>query len=134
MSARLFLFTISAVLVAFAAHVFFGSTLAVSANEDIETVVMRSTYEDGAHHISGMVMVPSDCHDLNVRTKDLDADTLLLIFETWEQPYRTCTGESHEPRAFRVVAFAPEDVGFRAIFDNEWRPVRRVTDSEDVQP
>lgn len=131
MTVRLLMFSLTAILIAFGAHIFFGSTIAASAEEDIKEVVFRTTYEDGAHHISGMVAVPSECHDLQVRTTDFDPQTVLLVFETWEQPYRTCE-ESMVPKAFRVIAFAPEDVAFRAVFDGEWRPIRRVSDDRSL--
>jgi len=116
---RILSFFVIAGVVAFATQTFFGSELAAAADESIKAVSIQDHYSDDVHEISGMVMVPSPCHDLTVRTKDVDANTTAIIFETWEQPYRACEQEL-TPKAFKVVVFAPENIVFKAILDNEW--------------
>lgn len=123
MLARVLWFAVVACALSFAAQSFFGNVLASETDAALRSVTIKDVYTDESHELSGMVMVPSACHDLTVRTKDMDGDTVALIFESWEQPYRNCAQEL-TPRAFRIVVFAPEQVKFRAILDNDWVAVR----------
>jgi len=118
-------------LFALSVHLFFGSIIAASADDLARQIVARDIYKDGAHHFSGMVMVPSQCHELVVRAQDLDANTVVIVFETWEQPYRTCTQDS-VPRAFAIVAFAPRDVEVKALLDGKVVPFRMIDTEQEM--
>lgn len=123
MAVRLAWFGVVAIVVAFAAQTFFGSLLVAAADDDVRAIRVRDQFKNDMHELSGMVMVPSACHDLTVRTKDIDPQTTALVFETWEQPYRECPQEL-TPKAFRVVVYAPENIIFKAIMDNSWTQLR----------
>lgn len=101
---------------AYGANSFFGEVVNASVAQEIQTIRVVDSYENGKHSLSGMVVVPSECVDLTVRVRDIDAKTVALVFETWEQPYRTCT-EASTPRAFTASIFAPESTLFRAFLD-----------------
>lgn len=120
MFGRLMWIGICAVAVAFVTQAFFGSLLSASTDDDLNKIVAQDVYAKEQHEIRGMVMAPSSCHDISVRTKDLDATTVILIFETWQQPYRTCEADL-TPKKFSVVVIAPENTEFKAMVDNEWR-------------
>jgi len=110
-------------MTAFAAHLFFGSIIFAAEEETANRIVMRDNFHDETHDLSGIVMVPSTCHDLSVRTKDFDANTTFIIFETWEQTYRTDCEKTATPRAITVSVFAPKNIQFKGIFDNEVVPI-----------
>lgn len=123
---RLGWFFIAASLVAFAAQTFFGNALAAATEEDVHTVRAQHTYvREGVHEISGMLLVPSACHDLTVRAKDFDPQTTVLVFETWEQPYRTCA-QDPVAKSFTVQVLAPQTITFKAIVDTTWRQLTLV--------
>lgn len=109
-----------AALIAGAAHLFFGSIIFASSTEELQSIVLRDKYEHETHELSGIAMVPSDCHELSVRSRDLDARTIVLVLETWEQPSRSDCSKTSAPRAIRAVVYAPKEVRFRALFDSEW--------------
>ena len=125
MSPRVVVFMVFAGLTAFSAHLFFGSAIFAAAEKDVFQIILRDTYREEMHELSGMVLVPSDCHDVSVRTKDFDASMIFIIFETWEQPYRECE-KAETPRAVRIIAFAPENITFRGLMDNELVPLTIV--------
>lgn len=125
MLARIIWFAVLGCAVSLAAHLFFGSTIAASAEGSLREVALKDRYQKGAHHISGMIIVPSACHDLSVRAHDVDPVTILIAFETWQQPYRDCAKES-VPRAFSLVVYAPEEVKFLAVLDQERIPIQVI--------
>lgn len=103
---------------AYGADSFFGSIVNANVQDDINTIRVVDSYKNGEHSLSGMVMVKSPCYDLTVRMRDIDARTTALVFETWEQPYRTCTA-TPTPKAFTAKVFAPEQTLFRAFLDSK---------------
>ena len=122
---RMLVFVVCATLMAVAAQLYFGSIIFASSKEEVQKIVLRDVYQKETHELSGMVMVPSDCHDLSVRAREVDADTTALIFETWADPTRECE-QSATPRAVRSVVFGPADLEFRALLDGEWISLRVV--------
>ena len=124
---RMVWFTIIATLLATASHVFFGSVFAIEEDEN-NIVVIRDliTPSEQLHEISGFVAAPSNCHELSVRIGDFDADTVFLIFEFWEQPYRNDCIRRDIPRAFKTIAFAPASVQFRGLVDEVVVPMRVI--------
>ncbi len=126
MFARLVIFFVFASLSAFTAHLFFGSIIFAAAQKDVFNITLRDTFHNETHELSGIVMVPTTCHDLSVRTKDFDAGTTFLLFETWEQPYRIDCVKESTPRAVKVIVFGPKNVVFRAMMDEEIVPISIV--------
>jgi hypothetical protein len=126
MVSRLIVFAVFASLAAFATHLFFGSVIFAAAEEETQKIVLRDVYSDEMHQLSGMVVVPSECHDLSVRVKDFDANVIFLLFETWEQPYLQTCEKAQTPRAVHVSVFAPDTVLFRGMLDNEPIPLTIV--------
>ena len=103
----------------YAAYLFFGSALKTDSDTSLQNVIAKDIVSPGVHHISGMIMVPSDCHGLSVRVQQTTLSSYQLAFETWREPYRDCPQES-TPRGFSAVTFAPS-VGatFSATLDGE---------------
>ena len=129
---RIVWYAVLAACFAFAIHIFFGSVFAASADNAIQSILARDDYRDGAHHLTGTVFVPSDCHELSVRTTDVTAKVTALVFETWEQPYRQCKDEL-TPKAFAVVTYAPKNVQFKALLDGSLVPLTVILRSPITQ-
>ncbi len=123
MLVRLTLFSITAIAVAYAAHMFFGSIIFAAAEEDASAIVLRDSYKNEQHDLSGIVMVPSSCHDLTVRAKDIDARNTAIILETWEEPFVSECEQTPTPRSIHVTAFGPEGLDFYGILDGDWVPL-----------
>ncbi|MBI4068236.1 hypothetical protein HY413_02410 [Candidatus Kaiserbacteria bacterium] len=123
MLVRLTLFTVTAIAIAYAAHMFFGSIIFAAAEEDASAIVLRDIYKNERHELSGIVMVPSTCHDLTVRAKDIDARSTAIILETWEQPFASACDKAPTPRAIHVTAFGPEGLDLRGMQDGAWVPL-----------
>jgi len=121
---RIFLFAIFSTAVAISSHLFFGSILA-NANSGVPEIVIKdefSTTKD-AHNVSGKFFAPSSCHDVTTRAQDMDAETVVIILETWKQPYRECPSVS-TLQSFEVSFFAPEGIKIRTIIDGVFHPTR----------
>jgi len=125
---RIIWFGIVASMLAIASHFFFGSVFAAGISGS-DVVVLQHSYKasENKHELTGMILVPSTCHDLTVRSRDVDANTVALIFETWEKPYAEDCVEEVEPRAFSVVAFAPKEIDFMAVMDGSWLPISVIS-------
>lgn len=123
MLARLAWFAVAACLVAFATQTFFSSVVNAQVTDDSRTIRALHSYKNEVHDIQGMAMVPSDCYDLSVRVRDFDAGTTILVFETWEQPYRHCENPVPAAKHFKVAVFAPQTIKFKAMLDHEWAPL-----------
>ncbi|PIR82218.1 hypothetical protein COU20_03615 [Candidatus Kaiserbacteria bacterium CG10_big_fil_rev_8_21_14_0_10_59_10] len=112
---------------AYAAYLFLGSTILAQAEDSLAHVIVRDTIEDGVHRLSGMVMVPSDCHGISVRVHQSDASEYALSISTWIDPTRVCEPEP-TARAFRVVTFAPPvGTAFTATLDGSPIPLTVLT-------
>lgn len=123
MMARLTLFTVTAVAIAYTAHIFFGGIIFAAAEQNANAIVLKDVYGNEQHELSGIVMVPSTCHDLTVRAKDIDARSTAIILETWEQPFASECEKAPTPRSIHVTAFGPEGLDLHGILDGEWAPL-----------
>lgn len=103
---RLVWFFVVAAATAYAIFLVAGNAIHTRALGDTRTVLVRDFLKVGEHHLSGMVMVPSTCKQLSVRTEQLSEMVFHLKFSTWEEPNVDCLSED-TPRAFRAIVFAP---------------------------
>ena len=126
MIVRLTFFFVFAILTALVSHIFFGSIIFAAAQQEASAIVLKDAYKRGTHELSGIVMVPSSCHDLTVRTKDVTQTMSAIIFETWEQPFLTGCDRSPNPRSVQAIIFGSEHLDIRAIYDGEWAPLTLV--------
>jgi len=115
---------IFATMIAFASHLFFGSIFA-NANANIPEIVIRDEFDPDkeSHDAHGRIFVPSECHDVIVQARDLDTNTVVIIIETWEQPYRECP-DIPILHPFKVSFFAPEYVKIRTLVNEKFYPTR----------
>lgn len=116
---RLVWFFVVASAVSYAVFLVAGNAIRTQALDDTRIVLVRDYLKVGEHHLSGMVMVPSTCDQLYVRTEEPEPKLIHLRFTTWEEPNIDCVRED-TPRAFRAVVFAPSvGVEFIASLDDE---------------
>lgn len=116
--------TIAAILIGYASFLLFGSFIEKEVRKEQHTALAIDRIGVGTHHISGRVTVPTSCHGLSVRTRQMTQTSYRLDFSTWQQPNREC---AHEPfsHPFHVVTFAPSvGVEFTATLDGEMLPMR----------
>jgi hypothetical protein len=127
---RISWFAIFATFLAISSHLFFGSIFA-NTYVPVPEIIIKDKYtsENNSHDIKGRILVPSRCHDLTVRVEDFDADTIVIVMETWQQPYRECTNESVS-QPFEITFFAPESVKIRTIVDGEFHPTRVLVETK----
>lgn len=117
---RLVWFGVLGLVIAFAVQTFFGSVIEADTEVSTKRVSAYGTYRDGQHHIEGMAMVPTSCHTLTVRVRDITPNSSALVFETWEQPYAVDCVDEPTPKRFAISVFAPGAQDFQAILDNNW--------------
>lgn len=132
---RLLVFAAVSGLFGLSVNLFFGSILAGGGGDEINKIVVKDEFSpaEELHTFSGTVLVPSTCHDLTVRVHDFDADTLILVFESWERPHFLSCKKRDDltPKSFRAVAFAPGWVEVKALFDGRFVPFRLITSTSE---
>ena len=106
MISRMVWFTVVAGLLSYAAFLVVGNVAQAQASGENLPILVRDELGVGEHHLSGMIMVPSPCDQLSVRTEEISRSSYLLVFRTWHQPSVDCTTEE-TPRYFRALLFAP---------------------------
>ena len=123
-ASRMFWFTLVAVAVAYAAYLIGGSVVNAQASGAYEPIVIRDVLGPGSHHLSGMIMVPTPCHQLSLRTETISPTSYQLLFRTWDEPSVDCSKEEMT-RPFRAVLFAPAaGVDFIATLDGKGIPIK----------
>ena len=115
---RLLWFIIVASAAAYVSYLIVGSIIETNSSQAAAPVLINDSLEPGVHHLSGMIMVPSSCYELSVRTEELSPTLYGLFFKTWRDPAIPCSKDS-VPRAFRAILFAPAvGVDFIATLDD----------------
>lgn len=117
---RLLWFFIVSCAIAYAFFLLIGSTIHAAAIDQSRVVVARDSLSQGAHNLSGMVMVHSTCDELSVRSVQLSDTLYQLQFSTWNEPSVQSCSKEDTPRSFRALVFAPSaGVYFSATLDDE---------------
>jgi len=129
---RLVWFFVVASAIAYAIFLMAGNAIHTQALDQSRIVLIRDFLKVGEHHLSGMVMVPSTCRQLSVRTEEVADNIFHLKFSTWEEPNIDCV-EEDTPRAFRAVVFAPS-VGIEFISTLDDEPIRiAITPAKEIK-
>ncbi len=116
---RLVWFFIVASAIAYAIFLAAGTVIRTQALEASHIANVRDSLEPGSHHLSGIVMLPSTCSELSVRTEQIAEAAFMLVFTTWEEPSIDCE-HTDTPRPFHAVVFGPAaGVTFSATLDGE---------------
>ncbi|MDP3646201.1 MAG: hypothetical protein Q8R25_03875 [bacterium] len=101
--ARFYWMAVLTCTLAFVIYLLFGSLFIV---EQRQPVIIRDALAKGQHTMSGMVMVPTPCDELTVRTGSVSPTVYTLELHTWQDPSLNCP-KNWTPRAFHTIAFAP---------------------------
>ncbi|OGG67506.1 hypothetical protein A3C21_00185 [Candidatus Kaiserbacteria bacterium RIFCSPHIGHO2_02_FULL_59_21] len=119
-------FTAVAGVAAYIVFLVLGSAVEAQVVYDANRVVVRDRLGQRVHNLSGMVMVPSECHALESRAKQIDGANFLIEFRTWEDPSRTCFSGA-APKQFHLTVFAPSvGVAFQATLDDVPIPLELI--------
>src|SRR3989344_9175278 len=105
MVSRLLWIVVTTVTLSYATYLVAGSIVHAQGSRENQPIIIRDELEPGVHHLSGMVMVPTPCDQLSVRTEAISSSTFTLIFRTWREPSTECDSDE-TPRYFRTVLFA----------------------------
>lgn len=69
------------------------------------TVIVRDTIRGNTHELSGAVELPSRCHTLDARIRELGAERYALDLTTWADPNVACGGAA-AVHSFTAVVFS----------------------------
>jgi hypothetical protein len=100
-------FFIVASAIAYSVFLVAGSFISAQAIDASHIVQVRDALAPNVHNLSGMVMVPTTCTQLSVRTEQVSPFVYQLVFSTWKEPSVQDCENDEVPRAFRAVLFAP---------------------------
>jgi len=114
MMARILFALVLVFLISVTAYVFLGAEFAGQAeNQILTSVSLKKTYVNGRYDISGIVSMPTDCHDLSVDTEEVSSKEFELVFKSAEDKSRVCVDEV-SARAIHASVIAPRDTVFTA--------------------
>ena len=120
---RMLWFFVVASILSYATYLVVGSLAHAEASGENLPAVIRDELGQGVHHLSGMVMVPTPCDQLSLRTEAVSDYTFVLVFRTWREPSADCMAEE-TPRYFRALLSAPSTgVEFTATLDGAGFPI-----------
>lgn len=103
---RIVWFIVVASVLTYVGFVFIGSVMHSDAAGTSNAVMVRDELAGNRHYLSGMIMVPSPCDELFVRTQEVSSTTYFIHLDTWREPSVTCP-EQEVPRSFHTLLFAP---------------------------
>jgi hypothetical protein len=103
-------------------YFFFHDTLSAAVTPPQPVTVVDAFKDvDNSHTATGMVIVPSECFEIKLRTEESGSGLILLIIDSWQAPYRTCE-KIPVARKFSATVFAPQTVQFEVRMDGERLP------------
>lgn len=121
-------FAIVATIACFAIFFVLGNFFVVSA-QNSGPMPVRDIVNSGAHHLSGMIVLPLSCDELSVQPQEISANAYALVFSTWENPSTTCPA-TPTPREFNAVVFAPASgISFIAVLDGKNVPITVIPET-----
>jgi hypothetical protein len=109
-------------VLSWAAYVFFGGIV----NAEIEKPLTRVEVYDfidtstKTHRLSGIIMVPTRCHSINVKTKELEPGKYHVYFSSFGDVHGCA--DDPQPLSFREYVKAPI-VGTEFTASLDWRPL-----------
>ncbi len=89
-------------------------------------IIMHDVLGAGMHAISGVIMVPSPCTELSVKTIKVSPTVYTLQFQTWEDPSVDCAQVETE-RTFNTTTYAPAvGIQFLVYLDEKTVPFQII--------
>jgi hypothetical protein len=107
--------------VAYASYLFFGSIVQAQTEVPLEVDVYDFIDVSArTHRLSGIIMVPTKCHSIVVKSKELSRGKYHIYFSTFGDEHG-CAPDPH-PMAFRTIIDAPL-VGVEFTASLDWVPI-----------
>lgn len=111
------------IVIAYGAFIFFGSLLASASERDVNTVTLQDTLmPDGSHRISGMIMMQSECEEIQHSERKIRDGHYQLTFLSWKDPARNCEPDP-TPRHFSVILFVEPHSKYQVVLNKNPLPV-----------
>lgn len=110
------------IALSWASYVFFGGVVRAEIEEPLTRVEVYDFVDTATktHRLSGIIMVPTRCHSLSVKTKELEPGKYHVYFSTFGD-FHGCA-EDPQPLSFREYVKAPV-VGTEFTASLDWRPL-----------
>lgn len=117
--------TVFTIVLSYAAYLFFGSIVNAEIEEPMTRVEVYDFIDTSTktHRLSGIIMVPTRCHELSVKTKELKPGTYHVYFSTFGDVHGCA--DDPQPLSFREYVTAPI-VGSEFTASLDWRPLEFV--------
>lgn len=106
-AARFLLICVITTLAGYASQLYFGSIVAAETERNRTRIEVYDLLDARAqtHRLSGIIMLPSACHSVSIKTKELAPGKYHVYFSTFGEVHG-CKNESR-PYAFRTSVQAP---------------------------
>lgn len=113
------------IVLSYGAYIFFGSIVRAEIEEPLTRVEVYDFIDTSTktHRLSGIIMVPTRCHNLSVKTKELEPGTFHVYFSSFGD-FHGCADDP-QPLSFREYVKAPL-VGTEFTASLDWRPMEFV--------
>lgn len=113
---------IFAAILSYAAFLFFGSVVRAESEKPLTRVEVYDFVDTATktHRLSGIIMVPTKCHSVRVKTKELEPGTFHVYFSSYGDEHG-CANDP-QPLAFREYVVAPL-VGVEFTASLDWKPL-----------
>lgn len=117
--------TVFTVVLSYAAYLFFGSIVNAQIEEPLTRVEVYDFIDTSTktHRLSGIIMVPTKCHSVSVKTKELEPGKYHVYFSSFGDVHGCA--DDPQPLSFREYVKAPI-VGSVFTASLDWRPLEFV--------
>ena len=113
-------FFITLTIISFFAYLFIGGSRLLPANTKMTPLTITRVYEDGTIRLSGVLMVPTPCDQIDVKTKHSSSDTITVNLSIKESA--VCEQES-TPRTFTAVVAGDSNTNISFTKDGNVLPI-----------
>jgi hypothetical protein len=111
-----------AIALSWGAYVFFGSVVSAEIEKPLTRVEVYDFVDTTTktHRLSGIIMVPSKCHEIRMKTKELEPGKYHVFFSSFGD-FHGCA-QDPQPISFREFVKAPL-VGAEFTASLDWKPL-----------
>lgn len=119
---RFTVYVVITALLSYATYLFFGNIVQAETAKPLMRVEAHDLLDPaaGTHRLSGMVMVPTPCHSIKVKTQELEPGKFHVYFSTFGDEHG-CEADP-QPRTFRQTVKAPL-IGTEFSASIDWKPL-----------
>ncbi len=114
--------TVFTIVLSYAAYLFFGTIVRAEIEEPLTRVEVYDFIDTSTktHRLSGIIMVPTKCHEIRMKTKELEPGKYHIFFSSFGD-FHGCA-EDPQPLSFREYIEAPV-VGTEFTASLDWLPL-----------